>query len=173
MPGPGKGRYTEYVANASTKNTLLSKLFNERAANGAGVFYGAPNQTNNSKAAEELLKRAVPLFSEGKGDATIFPSGVNMGYQGTSAATAPNFNDVAWKNPGDPAFAYVPDISSPGPGRTSPLEKDVDPKITQSDVKPNYVAGAPDTGTTSPADTSPSLGVTSLGKDLNLGKSSV
>ena len=75
--------------------------------------------------------------------------------------------DDAWKNPGDPANAYVPDLSSPGPGKTDPSDKSSDPQIKASDVKPNYVIGGPKTGTRSPAEYAKKIASQILGKDSN------
>jgi hypothetical protein len=184
MSGPGKGRYTTYVGNASPRNTLLWKLFNKKAPNDAGVFYGGQEPSDNSRAAAAAVTRATANVVNGVGgiapangkqaaDPGMFPNGVNLNYTGTSELSVPNLEEVEWKKPGDPANAYVPDLSSPGPGRTLGIDKDENPNLTPEDLKPNYVAAAPGTGTVSPDTTSTSLGAGTIGKDLNLGKSSV
>ena len=177
MSGPGKGRYTTYVDKASARNTLLWKLFNKKAPNDAGVFYGGQEPSNNTTAAAAVVARATSnvtngvggLFpADGKqaGDPGMFPTGVDLTY-----GNSPNLSDVEWKKAGDPANSYVPDVSSPGPGRTLGIDKDVDPGLTPADFKPNYVAAAPDTGTVSPSTTSPVVGSSPLTKDLEPGKS--
>lgn len=181
MAGPGTGRYTTYVPVASNRNTLLRNLFNARASNNAGVFYGKVDETDNIKAAEAVRVTAglkvndkgvgglLPSDGKQAGDSSMFPTGVDLSF-----GQAPNLADVAWKAPGDPANSYVPDLSSPGPGRTQGVEKDADPKITIADVKgETYVPGAPGTGTTSPTATSTTLGSSPIGKALEKGKSSV
>ena len=180
MSGPGKGRYTTYVPVASARNTLLRKLFNNKAPNGAGVLYGDPEQTDNAKAAEAAVARATAKVAGGvggitpedglqAGDAGMFPTGVDLSW-----GNAPNLADVKWKNAGDPANAYVPDVSSPGPGKTQGVEKDADPGLTVTDFKgETYIPGAPGTGTASPNSTSTVVGTSPIGKDLTKGKSSV
>jgi len=184
MSGPGKGRYTMYVDKASARNTLLWKLFNKKAPNDAGAFYGGQEPSSNSAAAAAAVARATSNVSNGvggllpadgkqAGDSSIFPEGVNLNYQGTSTVSVPNLNDVEWKNPGDPSNAYVPDVSSPGPGRAQGIDKDVDPGLSPADFKPNYVPAAPGTGTTSPHTTSGVVGSSPLTKTLEPGKSGV
>lgn len=184
MSGPGKGRYTTYVDKASARNSLLWKLFNKKAPNDAGVFYGGQDPTDNSTAAAAVVSRATSNVTNGvggitpsngkqSGDPGMFPSGVNLDYSGTSSSPVPNLADVEWKNPGDPANAYVPDVSSPGPGRTKGIDKDTNPNLSAADFKPNYVPAAPDTGTESPSTTSQSVGISPIAKNLQMGKSSV
>lgn len=177
MSGPGKGRYTTYVPTSSPRNTLLWKLFNKKAPNDSGVFYGGQEPSNNVAAAAAVVSRATSNVSNGvggmfptdgkqSGDPGMFPTGVDMSY-----GKAPNLADVEWKNPGDPANPYTPDISSPGPGRTLGIDKDVDPSLSASDFKPNYVPAAPGTGTVSPNSTSSVVGVSPITKVLEPGKS--
>lgn len=184
MSGPGSGRYTTYVPVSSAKNTLLNKLFNEKAANGKGIFYGTTsNVVSNTDAAKEAVSKATAIVtsgvggllpSDGKqaGDLGMFPNGVDLTYQGTTLTTVPNLNDVKWTKAGDPAIPYAPDVSSPGPGRTEGIDKDVNPDLKVSDFKQNYVPAAPGTGTVSPSTTSEKVSNV-LGKDLTPGKSSI
>jgi len=183
MSGPGKGRYTTFVTKASARNSLLWKLFNKKAPNDAGVFYGSQEPSDNAKAAEAALARATAEVKDGvgglspekgrqAGDPGMFPTGVDLSYGGTDSLSPPNVNEISWKNPGDPANGFVPDISSPGPGKAGPLDKDQNPSVSPEDIKPNYIPGAPGTGTKSPSETSPVLAKT-LGKNLEKGKSSV
>lgn len=175
MSSPGKGRYTTFVPPASTRNQKLNRLFNGRAE-GKGDLYGETYQTDQAKAAEEAVKVATdndkglfPADGTQVGDLNMFPEGVRLDF-----TDSPNLNEVAWKKAGDPANPYMPDVSSPGPGKTDGTQKDQDPKITVSDVKGvQYVPGAPSTGTTSPDKTSPLLGNGPIGKTLVKGKSSV
>lgn len=180
MSGPGSGRYTVYVPNASPRNALLAKLFNGRAG-GKASFYGADYQTDPTAAAKAVVATATAkvnsagvggLFpSDGKqaGDAQMFPKGVEFGF-----GNAPTINEaeVKWSKPGGPANPFMPDPSSPGPGRTEGVDKDADPKITVADVKgAGYVPGGPGTGTTSPSTTSSVFGAGPLGKTLTMGQS--
>jgi len=179
MSGPGKGRYTTFVAKASPRNSLLWRLFNKKAPNDAGVFYGGQEPSSNDTAAAAAVATAtsnvvngvgglIPKNGVQAGDAGMFPSGVNLRF-----GDAPDLTDVKWNQAGDPANSYVPDTSSPGPGRTQGIVKDVNPGISTADLKPNYVEASPGTGTVSPSSTSESIGGGSLTKDLEKGKSSV
>ena len=180
MSSPGSGRYTTYVPVASARNTLLNRLFNAKAPNDRGAFYGKVDETDNSKAAAAAVARAtanvvngvggiIPADGQQAGDPGMFPTGVKLGYE-----NAPDLTEVKWKSAGDPAIPYAPDVSSPGPGRTLGTDKDVDPKLTIADLKnETYVPGAPDTGTASPSTTSITLGSPSIGRPLVKGKSSI
>ena len=190
MSGPGTGRYTTYVPVASSRNKLLRDLFNGRAPNGAGVFYGKLDQTDNIDAAKEVVKASsasvvsgvgglIPSDGLQAGDPGMFPTGVDLTF-----GNAPNLSDVKWDSAkfsfngsttdaGGPANSFVPDISSPGPGKTQGIDKDANPNLAAADLKPNYVPGAPGTGTTSPDATSKEIGSSPIGKSLTMGKSSV
>ena len=161
MGKPGSGRYTTYVPTITAKTTYLQKLFKGGLA---GLYDG---QTSNIAAAAAASANAVKLI-DGKGDPDLFGAGVAFGY-----GDAPKTSDVKWANPGDPANPYVPDLSSPGPGKTDGVEKDVNPQIKTTDIKPNFDPGNPTVNTTSPSSTSPRLGTLSVGEELQLGKSSV
>jgi hypothetical protein len=161
MGTPGSGRYTTYLPVNSPRTERLMKLFK----GGGGEIYGGAK--SNADAAAAIVKVAKSLFN-GKGDVDIFGNGVSLEY-----VEAPNTVDVQWAKPGDPANPYVPDITSPGPGRTEGVEKDSNPQLAPNDIKPNFDKGNPTVNTTSPAGTSKRLGTTSLGENLSGGKSSV
>lgn len=185
MPGPGSGRYTTYVPKASdpnaARNALLRRLFNAKAQDDRGVFYGSIDQTNNTDAAAAAVARATAnVDGEGRGglfpangiqagDLSMFPQGVNLIF-----GEAPDTADVVWSKAGDPSNPFVPDLTSPGPGLTGPLDRDTNPQISVEDLKgPSYIPGAPGTGTKSPSVTSPVLGQSALGGNLVPGKSAV
>ena len=181
MSGPGKGRYTTYVPVASDKNKLLWKLFNGRAGS-RGQIYGTEEQSSdNSKAASVVLARATaPVNAKGVGglfpsdgvqvgDADMFSS--NGGKVDLNFKDAPNTAAVSWKKPGDPANAYVPDITSPGPERTEGVQKDVNPGISTVDVKGDKFVPGP--GVASPNSTSTNVGLGPLGKNLTQGSSTI
>lgn len=160
MGTPGSGRYTKYMPSKSKKYDLLYRLFK----------FGATNiyeSDNNADAAVKTSQKALALFNAGIGDADMFPSGVKFGY-----GEAPDTTTVKWTQAGDPANPYVPDISSPGPGKTDGTDKDADPKIETTDIKPNFDPANPTVNTTSPDTTSPRLGTMSFGENLTPGKSS-
>ena len=161
MGTPGSGRYTTYLPIKSSKTDMLLKLFK----GGFGAIYN--NKESNSDAASEAVAIAKNVLN-GVGDSDMFGNGVDLNYGG-----APNTAEVAWSKAGDPANAYVPDISSPGPGKTSPEDKDVDPKIAAEDIKPGFDTKNPSVNTTPPNATSRRLGTLSLGENLQGGKSSI
>lgn len=151
----GQGKYTQYAAEASPKNTLLNKLFKGNTT--------VPNPMTDLEGKEldarkEILDIAKAVLTPAvqHGDPGQFPSGVNLKFEGDpNGTTPPDLDKVAWTKPGDPANGYMPDITSPGPGVTDPLAKDTDPKIKVVDIKgAGYVPGAPGTGTKSPTETS-------------------
>jgi len=165
MGTPGSGRYTTYLPVKSLKTDRLSKLFKGGLS---GLYDG---KEDNAKAAEAAVAVAKKVL-DGKGDQDLFGNGVDLGY-GVNNGTVPDTTEVAWSKAGDPANPYVPDLSSPGPGKTDGVEKDADPKLAPEDIKPNFDAKNPSVNTASPAATAPRLGSTSLGENLQGGKSSI
>lgn len=163
----GNGKYTVYAPEANSKNILLNKLFNSSDA-----VQKPPMQDlvgKEQEAREAVLQIAKQYLQPAKqyGDSGFFPTGVDMNFGG-----APKTEDVKWKSPGDPANPYVPDISSPEPGKSEGTDKDVDPQIKTTDIKPNYVPQAPRTGTKSPAATNAKIVAANiLGVPTKLGDS--
>jgi hypothetical protein len=172
MPGPGSGRYTSYTPS----KTVATRL---------GSLFKAPDDTVN------YIKNPVPdaivAFTDPAGDINMFPQGVTRTYE-----VAPDIkgeiesyisiNGEAPVENGGPANSYMPDLSSPG-GTSTPdaVTTNVNPeqketaKIAPGDYRPNYVVGAPGTGTKSPAaaDAAIAAGIFPIGKDLILGKAGV
>lgn len=161
MGTPGSGRYTAYLPVTSEKTERLSKLFKGGLKD---LYDGAKSNGDAAKAAVQVAKSVL----DGKGDRDIFGNGVSLSY-----GDAPDTSEVKWKNAGDPANPYFPDLTSPGPGKTEGSDKDADPKIDTVDVKPNFDPENPTVNATSPAATAPRLGSISLGENLEKGKSSV
>lgn len=151
----GQGKYTTYAPVASSRNTLLNKLFkgNSTISNPLADLTG-----KEEDARAQTVARGKALLSPQvqQGDPGHFPQGVRMDYTGDpNGVQTPDLSKVKWTNPGDPANAYAPDITSPGPGVTDPKAKDVDPQLSVADMKgAGYVPGAPGTGTKSPSETS-------------------
>jgi hypothetical protein len=162
MGTPGSGRYTTYIPVKSPKTERLFKLFKFGAPD---IYQGAETNTAaanvTATAAKTLFDGVVP------GDPDMFGPGVSLSHQ-----NAPDTKEVVWDSAGDPANPYVPDLTSPGPGKAEGTDKDEDPKIKAVDVKPNFDPANPTVNTTSPAATSAKLGSLSLGENLTLGKSS-
>lgn len=181
MSKAGSGRYTRYVPVDSPRNRLLRELFNKRAGDSANL-YGGHDQTNNIDAANAALVRAKdnstglsPASGLQKGDPEMFPEGVHLDYSGIGVegnVSPPKPSDVVWKKGGDPIGAFMPDISSPGPGITDGTLK-ADPGITQeeayTDVKGKPFV--PDSNTLSPAASSEKIAKKlTLGSSLEKGK---
>lgn len=163
MGTPGSGRYTTYVPVKSARTDRLFKLFKFGAPDiYAGAESNAAAAVVTAETAKKLFDGVVP------GDPDMFGAGVSL-----SHGTAPNTTEVKWNVAGDPANPYAPDITSPGPGKTEGTDKDADPGIKSTDLKPNFDPGNPTINTTSPSATSSRLGTLSLGENLTFGKSSV
>jgi hypothetical protein len=186
---PGKGKYTTYVTPKSPRRTFFETMFKGNATI-QPQFYGLDQDAAVVAATVEGngILRAGDTKGIQAGDPGHFPAGVDMTYNGKkSAISAPDTlagKDGAWKKAGDPANSYVPDISSPGPGKTEGVDKDVDPKLGVKDLGaglslPNqpshlegYVPDGPNTGTRNPVTTSSKMyEANTLGSDVALGKS--
>jgi len=139
---PGQGKYTVYAPESNEKNKRLGKLF---PASPTSAFVG---KENDYRAVVVGTGNNYLLPTTAAGD-PYFGPGVNLDYSGSPDILAGA--DGSWKNPGDPANSFMPDPSSPGPGKTDGTDKNSDPGIKASDVKPSYVPGGPSTGTRSPA----------------------
>ena len=141
-----KSTYTTYVggttfADNTDARKLLAKLFPAdptyptmqalQKAVGGGDETTAKAQMYANATAPVVAGVGGLVPSDGKqtGDLQMFTSPVDLSY-----AAAPDVTTVAWKNPGDPANPYFPDITSPGPGKTDGADKSTDPKIKTTDV---------------------------------------
>lgn len=181
MSKPGSGRYTTYVPVDSPRNRLLRELFNKKAGD-KGNLYGDPDQTDNIKAAAAVVARAkdnaTGISPEGghqSGDPDMFPQGVKLDYSGeVDGVSLPDPADIKWKKAGDPIGAFMPDVSSPGPGNTDGTQKE-NPGITQEEAYTD-VKGKPfvsDANTASPKATAQKIaGSGTVGQNLEKGKSS-
>lgn len=148
----GQGKYTVYAPPASDKNTLLNKLFHSSDPIEKSPVQDLVGQENDARTQTVAAGVTYLQPAHTAGDPGHFPSGVDLNFAG-----APDVTTVGWVNAGDPANPYVPDISSPGPGLTDGTDKTTDPQLTTTDLKPNYVPGAPGTGTKSPTATNAKL----------------
>lgn len=144
----GNGKYTVYAPPASDKNTLLNKLFHSNDATEKPIVQDLVGKEEDARNAVVEVAKTNLTPPHQAGDMGYFPAGVDLDFR-----NAPKTEDVKWAAAGDPANPYVPDLSSPGPGKTEGADKDVDPQIKTVDLKPNYVPGAPNTGTKSPVAT--------------------
>ena len=161
MGTPGSGRYTTYLPVKSPKLQRLLNMFK----GGFSALY--KDKESNADAAKEAVAIAKSVL-DGKGDSDMFGVNVDLSY-GSAQDTAA----VKWANAGDPANPYVPDISSPGPGKTEGSEKNSDPALKPEDINPKFNPATKSVNTESPTTTSNRLGTTSLGENLSHGKSSI
>lgn len=158
----GQGKYTIYAPESNAKNILLSKLF--------------PQSPTSNYVGQEISYRDFVITT---GNQKLIPSSqVGDSYFGPNVSLdyseTPNVltgADNVWANPGDPANAFSPDLSSPGPGKTDGTDKSVNPEIKVSDVKPSYVAGGPNTGTKNPAEYAKKIAAHVLGVTSKMGSS--
>jgi len=158
----GQGKYTNYAPESNAKNILLSKLF---PASPTSAFVG-----------KEVDYRTAVVSS---GNTNLKPvSQVGDSYFGREVnldfADAPDIlagAEGAWKQAGDPANSFSPDLSSPGPGKTDGVDKSRDPEIAASDIKPSYVPGGPNTGTKSPAAYAKKVAAQVIGIEGKMGSS--
>jgi hypothetical protein len=145
----GQGKYTVYAPPASDKNTLLNKLFHSADAIEKPLTQDLVGKEIDARAAVLTVAKDKLQPTHQDGDPGMFPAGVNLDF-----SDAPDVSSVKWTNPGDPAAAYIPDITSPGPGKAEGIDKDVDPNVKLTDVKPNtdtaHVGTVANHGTTSP-----------------------
>lgn len=167
----GKGKYTTYAPAANAKNTLLKKLFglNTPPAQLPPQMTFDPGKEADVLAA--VLANATAPVVQGvggldpstgiqAGDLGMFPKGVDMSFAGSlldPPNSPPDLTQVKWVNPGDPANSYIPDITSPGAGKTEGKDKMVDPGIKGVDIKPAYLPGQPNSSTRNPTDTGTTL----------------
>ena len=152
---PGKGTYTKYSDDNSPRKVFLNKLFPENP----GYKGSAYNHYDNAKAKSMIVEEGNKVLRARyqSGDPEMFPKGVDMSYGGKYASsTPPNENHETYEptRDGDPMNAFVPDISSPGVGKTEGVEKELanNPKSTPQEyaesIGGSYVEGP---GTRMPA----------------------
>jgi hypothetical protein len=158
----GQGKYTVYAPESNSKNILLSKLFRSSPTSdfvGNEVDYRTiVVNTGNAKLIPTV--QDADQYLDGK---------VNLDY-----SSAPNTlagAEGVWKNAGDPANSFTPDLTSPGPGKTDGVDKNSDPSIKATDIKPTYVPGGPNTGTKSPAEYAKKIAASVLGVKGKMGSS--
>jgi hypothetical protein len=130
---PGKGKYTTY--NAKEKKSFLNDLFRGGPYNGLGA------EETRERVVEmgNLQLRAGKTGGKTAGDLDMFPKGVDLTYSGRDLPYGPANGEVDTNDAGDPMNAFVPDTSSPGPGKTDGLDKDpsLNPKKSPEDYKLN------------------------------------
>ena len=170
----GKGKYTTYVSSDKAKNDFMKKLYGSHswitsvdtqsdAIDAANALGNNVLRAGNTKGIVDTMDTSlgkVDLTFSGGGDSTMQPPEIVSGADGS------------WKQAGDPANSYVPDITSPGPGKAEGVDKVSDPKIKAGDIKPNLPIGSTTNGTRSPALVGPKVYAgNTLGGVMQMGKS--
>jgi len=158
----GQGKYTVYAPESNAKNNLLDNLFPSSPTKG---FVGKENEYRAIVVGQgnTYLKNGLQ-----SGD-PYFGPGVNLDY--VSSPDILKGAEGLWKLAGDPANSFVPDLSSPGPGKTDGSDKNSDPELKSTDIKPSYVAGGPDSGTKNPAEYAKKIAAQVLGVSGKMGSS--
>lgn len=159
----GKGKYTTYNSANSAKKSFFEKLFVGND-NTASPFRGLDPEESRT----EAVKRGNDILRAGATNGVVDTNDlaigkVDLSYKGggSSTITPPNTlegaGQVKWTRAGDPATPYFPDIRSPGPGKTEGVDKEGDPAIKTTDLKPNFDPANASDNTLSPALASPDL----------------
>lgn len=146
---PGKGKYTTYNSNSSARKTFLASLFKASPYADKG-----PEEVRSEVVSlGNGVLRAGAANGVAAGDSQMFPKGVDLTYSGKNLPYGPSDGDVKVDAIGAPMNAYVPDVSSPGPGKTDGLDKnpELNPKLKPEEYKEGYVETA---NTKLPAETS-------------------
>ena len=173
----GKGKNTTYAQPASGRKTFMERMY--KGSPFAGLDQASaidPTNPNSPvKLGNDYLKSALTSGIVDTGDLAIGKVDLTYMGRGNSTIKPPDTHEgkeVVWKKPGDPANSYVPDLSSPGPGKTEGIDKNVDPEIKSTDIKPTFDPTRASVNTTSPSETGSRVyDGNLLGKDQPYGKS--
>jgi hypothetical protein len=118
---PGKGKYTIYNTNNSSKKEHLSRLFSGTPGSASPPFLGK----NTEEALAEAVKLGNDILKAGLTGGEVYTTDpawvsgkVDLSYQGRGASSTPPAGDFDPTRPGDPMNAFMPDISSPGAGKS-------------------------------------------------------
>ena len=157
------GRYTTYVGGgANSAHSLLATLYPK------SPFASMLSNGDEKKAQAAVLAVATsdpgadpnggglqPSRGIQAGDLGMFPTGVDLTY-----GAAPDVSKVKWKNPGDPANGYIPDVTSPtaGPGHIQGTDKTGDPTGTIPQIQAEATNTDPsDQGLRDPSNDGPAI----------------
>jgi hypothetical protein len=133
---PGKGKYTTYNEVKSPKKDFRDSLFKGGPFNGLS----AEDVKTQVVANGNKILRAGETGGITKGDPNMFPNDVDLSYSGEGLPFGPANGNVPTDRAGDPMNTFVPDVSSPGPGKTDGVDKDpaLNPKKTPEDYKKTH-----------------------------------
>lgn len=173
-------KYTTYVGGkASDAHKLLAKLFPASADYPTmRALQDALQSGDELKAHAVIVKNAsavvdatgvgglIPSDGIQRGDLGMFPTAVKFGF-----GDSPDISTVKWKNAGDPANPYMPDVTSPGPGKTDGKDKAVDPGLDVSSVPRTDIDPAGHNLRNPSEDSKHVYDNSGIGKDLTFGKS--
>jgi hypothetical protein len=178
------GKYTTYVGGvASDAHKLLAQVFPN------GPFATEVAAGDEAAAQKTILAIATsnpgpdpngggiqPANGIQAGDLGMFPQGVDLTFAGSLLQppnSPPDVSTVKWTKAGDPANPYIPDITSPPNQGTEGSDKDVDPKISVSEVQEFSTTEDPSgQDLRNPVNDGPAISVNnSLGRPQTLGDS--
>jgi len=198
MTSPGRGRYTDYVAGSShhsAKYNRLHKIFNfnsmtEDKGESRGALFGSTStfrQNSIDGAAKEIVKDYIDVMTIDTEAVLVtegLPDSPARYFNGNQIDKLPNTADTDSPSnsnkAGIPANSYVPNLRSPGasadgsininPTNIDTLEK------KPVEIKPKFISGVNSPrsdffGTRSPSDSSPVVGIISVGRNLSKGSS--
>lgn len=155
----GKGKYTTYNSPASPRKTFFENLFKgspfagfdqttaiDPSKDGSPVKMGNDILRGKNFAGDSASGGGVAHTAKDgvvdTGDPSLGKVDLTFGAGGDATLSPPNTHegkDVVWTKAGDPSNSYVPDISSPGPGKTEGTDKTTNPNIKTTDIKEHFV----------------------------------
>lgn len=147
----GKGKYSVYAVDRSVKSSFYESLF-------PGTSKISPPYFGLSQAdAVTVANASGQKYLRGGDFGVQNGDPLTVGDVSFMYDAAPDTSAVEWKTPGDPINGYLPDITSPGPGKVDGVDKIhsksemVDVNKIPEHLRPGYV---PTAGTRSPSETS-------------------
>lgn len=115
---PGKGKYSLYVSRRDAKSHLYERLF-------PGTQKITPPYKGLSQGqAVTVANDMGDKYLRGGDSGVQQGDPMTMGNVAIDYSGAPDTAKIEWKNPGDPINGYLPDITSPGPGKVAGTDKD-------------------------------------------------
>ena len=163
---PGKGKYTQYVPSdpaGKARQKFLESLFGGNNTGAYAVNVGDATQQEPpwfgldqagavavAAGIGNSVLRSASSNGIAQGDMSMFPNGVDLTFNGATADIS--VPDTHWAKagsagagvetdrPGDPMNPYMPNVASPGPGKTAGTDKSpnpLDPALYVSQLDPN------------------------------------
>ena len=115
---PGNGKYSLYVAPKGVKSRMYESLF-------PGTSRTSPPYKGLSEGqAVGVANLSGDKYLRGGDKGIQQGDPMTLGNVAINFSHAPDTSTIEWKKPGDPIDGHVPDITSPGPGKTEGTNKD-------------------------------------------------